>query len=482
MLDAAAIATLARRAGGRLEYGAPVHDPTPVDPRPELPAEVLLDTQLRTEALTLAREHNLRAPLALIPHLLRLALAGQPELFLHAAGPTGARLAQANPEWHPLLPAVPARFRAGLHPDDGVPADEATGLAGDEVWRLGTTEERLVWLGRLRQSTPDQARPLFSDVLTGTRETPEFRAAVVGLLEHGDQLGNEEALLERCLDARASVVASAARRALRRRPDSALMRRMSERCERWIHLEATPRRLLRPAQLSWHSQLPETLDADALRDGLRPQRTAGIGGGDDVLGQLLTMVPLQRWESAGPIPQVLAAGRELPAVCHGLLRRTALERNRDWAEAFLAERTWPEIVDAADAAALAPLVSPETVGRVTRQLLTDTSRTAVRSLELWLRAVPLSAELTTELLAALPPLTGVPPRNRLLGVVADRIARELPPVWEAQLRAAALQSDPYAARHLDAAADLQALRARLHALVRATRPNAPSPVVEGDQQ
>ena len=156
LLDRAAMATAARRAGRRADRAEPLPVCEP-DPRPAVgPAASrrlarLLSGEhldLLTEWLTAVAVRGLRIPPQSLPALLDAARrgwpadSGLPRLLAEAGGPRAMWLAGLNPDWE--FVATP------------------TG-DGDEAWRLGDVRQRRDYLASVLATDPDAAR----DLVTG---------------------------------------------------------------------------------------------------------------------------------------------------------------------------------------------------------------------------------------------------------------------------------------------------------------------------
>lgn len=462
LLDAAALATAARRAGAPVADGPVVHDPIPPDPRPALPAEALQVDLTFSEAIRLAYRHDLRLPARTIPSVLRTGLrhADLGVELMAAAGPTGVRLAQLNPEWRSLLRYIGPQPTGRDSPVD------------DQPWRTGTPEERLTWLGELRRASPAEAAETFREVLAGTAETPAFRAQVIGLLTSGDHLGIEDDLLERALDARAADVVRAARAALTQRPRSPYAQRMRQRGLAWARLEPDG------TGLRWRAEVPTLPSPADKRDGVDTptrQLVNELGPSGALLYAVLHLVPLVDWERSGSPGQVLTARsdeRFRRAILRALIERINTERDRNWAEALLMLPGWPGDFVQFDRAAggLAAVAGPQLAERATRVLLRDTNPAQVGLHNAWMEALPfpVSGELAGWLIDALPRLFADRRLRNVATTICRRLGQEQEPVWENRLRVAALHiSAPAAAGWVTNAAVLQATRARLHAQIAA---------------
>lgn len=259
LLDRAALATAARRAGRRPDRAEPLAvaepDPAPVvSPAAGYRLQRILGGEhpdLLTEWLTAVVARDCRAPAYLLPALLDRARRGSPadpDLRRLAAQAGGARarwLAALNPDW---------RFVT------------AHAQAAEEAWRLGDPGQRRGFLAALRAAEPGAARDLIA--ASWVAAGPE-RVMFVSVLADGLSAADEP-LLEAALDDRAEDVRSWAAYLLASLPASALGQRMADRARRCMRLEHGQRgpRLQVIA--------PAGADAAMRRDGIVPgPRVAG---------------------------------------------------------------------------------------------------------------------------------------------------------------------------------------------------------------
>ncbi len=230
LLDAAALAALARRAAPTTPAVAPTVPPTaPTVPPPErLPVvpdvvrqvlgRVANQPAILIEALTLIGRAGMRLPTALVPALLddprpAVVAAARP-----VSGEIGGFLIGKNPRW-----AVPA----------------ATDPTDRTAWEEGTTAERVGWLRALRRVDPDAARELLAEGFG--RESAPTRIALLEALAERLSPADQGFLLTAVGD-RSGAAAAVALDLLTRLPDSPLRRQMRDVAAR--HL-TVGRRLLR---------------------------------------------------------------------------------------------------------------------------------------------------------------------------------------------------------------------------------------------
>ena len=282
LLDRAALATAARRAGRRPDRAEPLPMCEP-DPRPAVsPAASrrlarLLSGEhldLLTEWLTAVAARGLRIPPQSLPALLDAARRGWPanpglpRLLAEAGGPRARWLAGLNPDWE---------FVA-------VPTWEA-----DEAWRLGDVRQRRDYLASVLATDPDAAR----DLVTGGWPAAGPGDRVMFLSVLADRLAPaDEPLLEAALDDRAEDVRRWAAYLLARLPGSALGQRMAERARRCVRIEygdRGPRLTVTP---------PTECDAPMRHDGITPGPARGRPQPPDrtrLLLEIVARTPLRTW-------------------------------------------------------------------------------------------------------------------------------------------------------------------------------------------
>ncbi|MFF9275196.1 DUF5691 domain-containing protein [Streptomyces griseosporeus] len=357
LLDAAAEATVRRRAGLR---PAPVPaarrpEPAPDDPRPALPAAaarrlatLLADRpgagvgrrstapdlmELLPQWLATANAHGYAAPAHLLPALLDAA-RGRTDLrpaALRFAGTRGLWLARLNPDWRFALRATPGGGSA--LPDSG--DAEGTG----RLWQEGLFAERVALLSALRARDPRAARELLAS--TWATERAEDRLMFLDSLRTG--LGpDDEPFLEQALGDRSRNVRATAAELLSALPGSALAARMAVRagsCVAVDHTFGTPTLVV---------EAPHECDAGMERDGVVAKAPAGRGERSWWLGQLVEAAPLGAWPArlGGRTPQQIVAlpvaddwqGELHAAWCRAAVR----QRDAAWARALLGPPSAPE--------------------------------------------------------------------------------------------------------------------------------------------
>jgi Family of unknown function (DUF5691) len=347
LLDRAALATAARRAGRRPDQAEPLAVCEP-DPRPAVsPAAArrlrrLLSgdhPDLLTEWLAAAVARGLRLPPELLAALLdraRRALPadpGLPRLLAEAGGPRARWLAGLNPDWE--------------HSVEEPAADE-------EAWRLGGVRQRRGYLASLLARDPGAARALVSGHwdAAGGADRVMFLSVLAGALVPAD-----EPLLEAALDDRAEDVRRWAAYLLARLPGSAYGQRMAERALRYVRVEHAaqgPRLSVGP---------PRRPDAALRRDGVagdpEPVR-APTESRARILLEVLARTPLSTWaDGFGLTPAeivALPAGGWAPVMFAGWSRAAIAQGNPYWMSALLSHALAGRPVTAAEIEALRQLV------------------------------------------------------------------------------------------------------------------------------
>jgi hypothetical protein len=355
LLDAAAVATVRRRAGLRAAPAAARPEPAEPDPRPPLPpaaarrlAALLTDRpgtaggrrgaapdlrELLPQWLSLANERGFAAPPEALPALLDAA-RGRTDLrpaALAFAGPRALWLARLNPDWRFALRAAPG---GGAELPSAEESDRVR-----ELWQEGLFAERVALLTALRARTPAAGRALLST--TWPAERAEDRLMFLDSLRTG--LGPEdEPFLEQALADRSRNVRATAAELLSALPGSALAARMGRRAATCVAVDVTGRV---PTLVV---EAPHECDAGMERDGVVAQPPAGRGERSWWLGQLLDAAPLATWPArfGGRTPEEIVAlpvaddwqGELHAAWCRAAVR----QRDPGWARALLGIPSAPE--------------------------------------------------------------------------------------------------------------------------------------------
>ncbi|MFJ5271467.1 DUF5691 domain-containing protein [Streptomyces sp. NPDC088358] len=355
VLDAAAVATLRRRAGMRPGRAAARPEPAAPDPRRPLPPAaahrlgvLLADrpgtgggrrgaapdlVELLPQWLALANAHGFAAPPETLPALLDAA-RGRTDLrpaALAFAGPRALWLARLNPDWRFALRSMPGGGAALPGPDE----PERT----ERLWQEGLFAERVALLTALRARRPATARELLAT--TWGTERAEDRLMFLDSLRSG--LGPaDEPFLERALTDRSRNVRATAAELLSALPGSALAARMAARAGSCVAVDRTQ------GTPSIVVEAPHECDASMERDGVVPKAPAGRGERSWWLGQLVEAAPLGTWPRrlGGRTPEEIVA---LPVAddwrneLHAAWCRAAVrQRDPGWSRALLGAPSAPE--------------------------------------------------------------------------------------------------------------------------------------------
>ncbi|MFF0266738.1 DUF5691 domain-containing protein [Kribbella sp. NPDC004536] len=313
LLDAAALATLYKRAGRK-----PLRDLTPLEsaggedrplPRPGAVRRLAamlggFQTRALGEWLQAADGYGWGVPPEHLPALADFART-RPEyrpLVIAAAGRRARWLAELNPEW---------RFLYAADAESNDP----------EAWTHGNAVQRRTWLRSLRRQDPAAARVELAEVWPN--EAALTRTEFLGLFAEGLSLADEE-FLEAALDDRSREVRRVAARMLARLPGSQYGVRMAAR----LHAHLTP------TQGVLAVDLPRTLTQSMERDGIDSQNPEGIGKRAWWFHQIVADTPLSEmdltWLQApveGCAPDVLQSAWTEAAI---------RERSVEWARQLLA--------------------------------------------------------------------------------------------------------------------------------------------------
>ncbi|MET8497641.1 DUF5691 domain-containing protein [Streptomyces microflavus] len=358
LLDAVALHTVRRRAGLLPAVPAARPEPTPHDPRPQLPeaarhrlAQLLADraaptasgrrgaapdlTELIPQWLATANRQGFRAPAALVPPLLDAARARtdlRPQA-LTFAGPLGLWLAALNPEWKFAL-----RGSAGgsLVPDTSDPE------AVRRLWEEGLFAERIALLDAVRAREPGAALALLTT--TWPTERAEDRLMFLDSLRTGLGAGDEE-FLEQALADRSRNVRATAAELLSALPSSAFAGRMAARATSCVNPDRTGAGSGAGASIA--VEAPHECDAGMQRDGVAAVPPTGRGERSWWLVQLVEATPLGVWQEqfgGRPAEEIVAlpvaddwAGELHAAWCRAAVR----QRHPEWARALLGAASAP---------------------------------------------------------------------------------------------------------------------------------------------
>ncbi|MYU23424.1 DUF5691 domain-containing protein [Streptomyces sp. SID8352] len=356
LLDAAAVATVRRRAGLRPGTAGRRLAPAPDDPRPRVPdaaarrlAALLAGrpgtagggrrgtapdlVELLPQWLATANAQGYAPPPEALPALLDAARARtdlRPEA-LRFAGPRGLWLAGLNPDWRFALRTTSGGAAATTGPGSGERVRR--------LWREGLFAERVTLLSALRSREPAAGREL----LTGTwaTERAEDRLMFLDSLRVGLSEADEP-FLERALTDRSRTVRATAAELLTALPRSALATRMGARALVCVSLDRT---VGAPAVVV---EAPHECDPGMERDGVVARPPSGRGERSWWFGQVAEAAPLGIWSArlGGRTPEEIVAlpvrddwrGELHAAWCRAAVR----QRDARWARALLGSPTAPE--------------------------------------------------------------------------------------------------------------------------------------------
>lgn len=332
VLDAAALAGAARRAGQRPAVGQPLPAAAEPDEHEEAPARAsqLLELVLSqppggTEGSGRLLEHwaaecaraGRRIPHRLLPAVLDAA-TGEPARTTVAAvvDRRGQWLAAQNPDWAWAV----EQTRPAESVESVESVDSVEGLDPD-AWARLRSAERLEVLALLRLQDPAAARALL--LTTWDSDSAKDRRAHLAALRPG--LGpDDEDLLESALDDRAAAVRDLAAELLDGLPTSRRARRMAARLAPLVRGSGLLRKAI-------EVELPDEPDAAAVRDGLG-KAPAGRSQRGWWLQRMVAGAPYDVW--GHPADQVVSRLVDTDAIA-GLRQATALRRAPDWAQALL---------------------------------------------------------------------------------------------------------------------------------------------------
>ena len=324
LLDAAALATVYKRAGRKPLRGL---EPLPAAPGEDRPlprpgavrrlAAMLggFQTSALGEWLRTADANGWGVPPEHLPALADYARnrAQYRPLVIAVAGRRARWLAELNPEWRFLHAAV-------AESND------------PELWTHGNAIQRRTWLRAARSQDPDAARAALVEVWPA--ESAGTRADFLGLFADNLALPDEE-FLESALDDRSREVRRLAARLLARLPGSQYSVRMTER----LHSHLTP------AQGVLAVDLPRRLTQSMERDGLDSQNPEGVGKRAWWFQQIVANTPLAAMDIAwlhtpveGCAPGVLQAGWAEAAIREGAVGSEpddTARRAAEWARELL---------------------------------------------------------------------------------------------------------------------------------------------------
>jgi hypothetical protein len=332
LLDAAAVALTARRAGVTPASGrSPVPEAPPETSAPlpaaagrrldriltgAVPGGSQLAQELLVQWLAAAAERGGHVPPATLAALLDAGRRNsiiRPELA-RVAGRRGQWLAGLRGEWRWLR-------------------DEATSpdllAAPAESWETGSLGERLGYLTALRRTDPARGRELVEN--TWDKESSEDRPRLVTAFDAGLSL-DDDAFLDRALDDRRKEVREAALELLRRLPGASLGARMAERARAAVQIEhrrtGSDHLIVTP---------PTELTPELRRDGVAATPARGAGVSAWLLEEIVAGAPLPIWSD--PVTMLeLARGSDWESpLLHGWAKAAAAQSDAGWAAALLGQ-------------------------------------------------------------------------------------------------------------------------------------------------
>ncbi|MFZ6030353.1 MAG: DUF5691 domain-containing protein [Chloroflexota bacterium] len=324
LLNLASVAGLAELAGyvpAVAASPAPAAQPETLPIIPEAAASLLRRIlagefeDVLPEFLQRTAQKHMRLPAEALPAILNLGKYDLRPVVQQVIGERGRWLAAQNPAWAYALQRDPR-----------------------EAWEDGDRLERVAALEALRGEDPAHARALAES--TWSQESGDDRAAFLTAFAIGLAMADEP-FLEACLDDRRKGVRTAAQALLVRLPQSRLVQRTLTRLNRFVRLKS---RLL--GGDSFEISLPETLDADARRDGVFDDagdmvQYRRMGEKASWLAAMLSLVTpalLSRQWGKSPekiLAAALASEWNKPLIV-GLCAATQFSQDAAWAEALVA--------------------------------------------------------------------------------------------------------------------------------------------------
>lgn len=319
LLDAAALATLYRRAG-RL----PVRDLSPLPSAPGEDRPLPRPAAIRRLAAMLGGSQ-----VAVLGEWLRVAEArgwGVPPEQL----PALADLARGRREYRALVAAAAGR-RAGwlaeLNPEWQFLAEVVAGSNDAAVWSHGTAGQRRGWLLALRRRDPGAAREALTAVWS--TEPATMRVEFLGILAEQLSAADED-FCEAALDDRSREVRRVAAGLLARIRGSRYGGRMAGRVEAGLTVDSRGVLLV---------SLPTKLDESMRRDGIDSQGGQAVGQRAWWFRQFVAAAPLSTYEKFVRTPaeflQLPVEGCAPELIQVALAEAAVHERSAEWARALL---------------------------------------------------------------------------------------------------------------------------------------------------
>ncbi len=332
LLDAAAVALTARRAGLTAATGRTAVAEAPPETCAPLPAAAgrrlerilaggvpggsQLAQELLTQWLGAAAERGGHVPPATLPALLD---AGRRNSIIRpalaqVAGRRGQWLAGMRGDWRWL------QDEAAASATPGGPADS---------WETGTLGERLGYLTALRRRDPASGRALVES--TWAKESSDDRARFVATFDVGLSV-DDDAFLDSALDDRRKEVREAALELLRRLPGASLGARMADRARAAVQVE---RRLIGADRLLVTP--PEEATPELRRDGVGATGARGIGVGAWLLEEVVAGAPLSIWSDPATMLKLARGGDWESPLLHGWAKAATTQNDAAWAATLLGE-------------------------------------------------------------------------------------------------------------------------------------------------
>lgn len=283
-----------------------------------------------------------------------------------------------------------------------LPAAQETAEEQKRLWDEENFEARTAVLRRVRAADPARGREWLAPVLS--KEKADERTALVMALATGLST-DDETLLEKMLDDRASSVRAAAASLLAGLPGSAFAARQRARAEALLAYEAPAgglwskvASLVRRGGGKLTAELPQEIDKSWKRDGI-PANPAnlpsGVGKRAFWLIQLLWLIPPRHWSErfkSSPADLVAAAvgGEWSGALLQGWSRAAVRFHDVEWSVALWDAGRAPNAPPEMHPLLLSLLGSLAPADREARvsQLLTDPPDPRVLSLSLAVNTVP----------------------------------------------------------------------------------------------
>jgi hypothetical protein len=274
-------------------------------------------------------------------------------------GQRGHWLAAMNPEWS---------WSNGAVTDD------------ENIWQVGESAARLLFLQRLRRTNPRRACELLST--TWKEETPEDRTRFLAVLEIGLS-ADDELFLEAALDDKRKETRRTAVALLVQLSDSGLVKRTISRVRPLLKFitgeSGSLLKLKKSRPASLELTLPADCDKPMQRDGIEPKPQQGFGEKIWWLMQMLEMAPLGLWTtewncSPGEIVTASLHGEWTKELFEAWSRGTIRQKNAAWAEALLAVAVPAKRLDKFEGL-LAALPVPQREARLLSLLETDDTTT-----------------------------------------------------------------------------------------------------------